>query len=135
MRHTLYLVDDDPTFLSSFGEVLVDQGFRVELFQSGEQLMRHQPTSRPSLVISDYLMPGMSGDELLRRLCRDSRWRDVPTMVITATNDTSLPLRLDATVVYKANVDAILDAIRSALATDAESSSSPAGRQRVAKAR
>src|SRR5262245_42143407 len=108
MRHTLYLVDDDPIFLSSFGEILAGEGFRVLMFQSGEQLMRHQPVARPSLVISDYLMPGMGGDELLRRLWRDSRWRGVPTVVITGTNDTSLPLRLDAPVVYKENVDTML---------------------------
>ena len=136
MQHTLYVVDDDPLFLSSFGQLLVDQGYRVMLFQSGEQLMRHQPVPRPSLVISDYLMPGMLGDELVRRLWRDSRWRDVPTVVITGTNDTSLPLRLDTPVVYKANVSALLGVIRSALdSTVAEESAEPAGHRRVSKVR
>ena len=115
MRHTIYLVDDDPDFLASFGEQLVDLGFRVVMFQSGDHLMRHQPQVRPSLIISDYLMPGMSGSELLRRLWRDSRWRGVPTVVITGSNDTSLPLRIDAPVVYKPNVDVMLETIQSVL--------------------
>jgi len=37
MLHTVYLVDDDPEFLSSFGELLTGEGFRVLLFQSGDQ--------------------------------------------------------------------------------------------------
>jgi CheY-like chemotaxis protein len=135
MRHTLYVVDDDPIFLSSFGELLVEHGYRVVLFQSGEQLIRHQPTARPSLVISDYAMPGMSGDELVRRLWRDSRWRDVPTVVITGTKDSALPLRLETPVVYKENVEGILGVIRSALGPkDAETSTAPGGR-RASKAR
>src|SRR4029450_11413364 len=113
MPHTLYVVDDDPLFLSSFGQLLVDHGYRVMLFQSGEQLMRHHPVPRPSLVISAYLMPGVLGAERVRRLWLDSRWCDVPTVVITGTNDTTLPLRLDTHVVYKENVEAMLGVIRS----------------------
>jgi two-component system, sensor histidine kinase ChiS len=120
LRHTIYLVDDDPDFLASFGEHLVDLEFRVVMFQSGDHLMRHQPQARPSLIISDYLMPGMSGSELLSRLRKDSRWRGVPTVVITGSNDRSLPLRIDAPVVYKPNVDGMLATIRSVLGTNQE---------------
>ena len=76
----------------------------------------------------------MSGDELVRRLWRDSRWRDVPTVVITGTNDTSLPVRLDAPVVYKENVNAMLDAIRSAIgAKNGDSPTESNGRRRVSR--
>jgi CheY-like chemotaxis protein len=115
MLHTVYLVDDDPEFLSAFGEYLVGEGFRVMLFQSGDQLMRHQPLARPSLIVSDYHLPGMLGDELVRRVARDARWRGVPMVVVTASSDTSLPLRINAPVVYKPNVDAMLGAIHSVL--------------------
>jgi FixJ family two-component response regulator len=117
MLHTVYLVDDDPEFLSSFGELLTGEGFRVLLFQSGDQLMRHQPVDRPSLIVSDYSLSGMPGDELLRRLGRDVRWRGIPTVVVTGSSDSSLPVRINAPVVYKPNVTAMLGAIRSVLAS------------------
>jgi FixJ family two-component response regulator len=117
MLHTVYLVDDDPEFLSSFGELLTGEGFRVLLFQSGDQLMRHQPVDRPSLIVSDYSLSGMPGDELLRRLGRDVRWRGIPTVVVTGSSDPSLPVRIKAPVVYKPNVTAMLGAIRSVLAS------------------
>jgi len=117
MLHTVYLVDDDPEFLSSFGELLTGEGFRVLLFQSGDQLMRHHPVDRPSLIVSDYSLSGMPGDELLRRLGRDVRWRGIPTVVVTGSSDSSLPVRINAPVVYKPNVTAMLGAIRSVLAS------------------
>jgi len=59
----------------------------------------------------------MPGDELLRRLGRDVRWRGIPTVVVTGSSDSSLPVRINAPVVYKPNVTAMLGAIRSVLAS------------------
>jgi FixJ family two-component response regulator len=120
MPHTIYLVDDDPEFLASFGEFLIAQGFRVVLFQGGDQLMRHQALDRPSLIVSDYSLHGMLGDELVRRVSRDARWSGIPLVVVTGSSDLSLPLRIDAPVVYKPNVDAMLGAIHLALETTPE---------------
>jgi hypothetical protein len=62
-----------------------------------------------------------------------TRWPDVPTVVITGTNDTSLPVRLDAPVVYKENVNAMLDAIRSAIGSKNGDSTTESTRRRVSR--
>ena len=53
-------------------------------------------------------MPGLSGPELLRVLRLDERWRRIPVVVMTANNDTALPIRLDAPVVYKPDTEGLV---------------------------
>ena len=53
------------------------------------------------MIVTDVVMPGVSGGQLLAALRENARWRAVPVVVMTGNNDTALPLRLDATVVCK----------------------------------
>lgn len=79
------LVDDEPLILSSYGRTL--RGLEVEVLlaegpQEGLQLLEREPVD---VVIADYRMPGMNGDEFLERV-RD-RWPDTVRMLNTAYAD------------------------------------------------
>lgn len=43
------------------------------------------------------------------------RWRGIRVVVMTGTNDTTLPIRLDATVVYKPDTEGLLRVVHTAL--------------------
>lgn len=67
MKHIL-IVDDEEAVAYVFERYLAIKGYRVSVAASGEQALEAYRADPPDLVVTDYKMPGMNGDELLRRL-------------------------------------------------------------------
>jgi CheY-like chemotaxis protein len=67
LKHIL-VVDDEEAVGYVFERYLAIKGYRVSVATSGGQALAAFEADRPDLVITDYKMPGMNGDELLRRL-------------------------------------------------------------------
>ena len=65
---SICVVDDDPAVLHSLCFLLECEGHQVEPFASGEALLATFPRPCPRCVILDYVMPGMNGLEVFRRL-------------------------------------------------------------------
>jgi len=81
VKHIL-IVDDEEAVGYVFERYLAIKGYRVSVASSGEQALETFRTDTPDLVITDYKMPGMNGDELLRRV-RALRPR-LPAVMISA---------------------------------------------------
>ena len=64
----ILLVDDEPVIRSSVGEMLRDLGHNVMEACSGEEAISRFRQCTSDLVITDYKMPGMSGDRLAREI-------------------------------------------------------------------
>lgn len=76
---TILCVDDDPTVLTALRALLgkLGQEFSVEIAESGDEALEIEADLRAhgqslAVVISDFIMPGMRGDELLVRLHQQS---------------------------------------------------------------
>jgi CheY-like chemotaxis protein len=67
VKHIL-VVDDEEAVGYVFERYLAIKGYRVSVATSGQQALERFQQEAPDLVITDYKMPGMNGDELLRRL-------------------------------------------------------------------
>lgn len=79
----IWVLDDEPFLRKILAFMLDGEGYEVECLQDGEtawaKLSRGE---RPDLVISDVMMPGLSGIELLKRI-RSERI-SIPVLVLTA---------------------------------------------------
>jgi FixJ family two-component response regulator len=64
----IHVVDDDPSFRSSIGRLLEASGYRVALYESGDQLLRSPPGSDPGCIVLDLRMAGLDGLQLQQRL-------------------------------------------------------------------
>lgn len=67
---TILIVDDDPGILNSFEVSLASQGYQAILAKNGRQALKIIKSSIKStkplkLMVTDFLMPGMNGIELI----------------------------------------------------------------------
>ena len=69
-RCVVMVVEDDPDNLDSIVELLQDEGYEVLAARSGEEATEQLTRVRPQVLISDYLLPDMTGAELVTRLQR-----------------------------------------------------------------
>lgn len=84
-------VEDEPAVQRLVAFWLEDAGFEVLVAGDGAQGLELIRTSRPDLVITDALMPVLTGDELVEQLQEDAELRDIPIIMATAA---ASPLRV-----------------------------------------
>jgi PAS domain S-box-containing protein len=65
---SVLVVDDDPDVRGFIAEALAEEGFRVRDCADGSRALAEFATSRPDLVILDFVMPAMSGAEVASRM-------------------------------------------------------------------
>ena len=79
----IYVVDDDPKIGELFAKVLGRDGYATQGFTSAEPLLQAIDDGRPpDLVLTDLMMPDVSGMELIEAL--RERGLTIPVIVMTA---------------------------------------------------
>jgi len=67
---TVLVVDDEPDVLRLVEAILTEQGYRVLLAKGAENAIRtfERVNPRPDMILTDVVMPGMSGPMLIDHL-------------------------------------------------------------------
>ncbi len=66
MEPLILVVDDERSNLESLERIFAREGFRVATAASGAEALEHLRRERVSVVVTDLMMPGMGGEDLLR---------------------------------------------------------------------
>jgi two-component system, OmpR family, alkaline phosphatase synthesis response regulator PhoP len=82
---TVLVVDDEPDIRYLLAVVLERAGYEVIEAAHGGPALEQVRSSQPRLVITDRMMPGMSGAELIERLRADEDTAGIPIVMLTAT--------------------------------------------------
>jgi CheY-like chemotaxis protein len=77
------VVDDHPETRELMRRSLTDAGMQVAVAGGGREALELALAAEHDLVVTDLLMPEMSGFELIYRLRADDRTREVPIVVFT----------------------------------------------------
>lgn len=85
MKHTVYIVDDQDSELALMTAMLEREGFLTATFSQPRQALRGIREDPPDAVITDMVMPEMTGIELLEEI-REA-YPTLPVIVITARED------------------------------------------------
>lgn len=85
--NTILVVEDEPGILEMLSFSLVRAGFQVWESPSAEDALRRLEGTLPSLLVLDWMLPGMSGVDLARRLRRDPHTADLPIIMLTARGE------------------------------------------------
>ena len=81
-RDRVLVVEDDPTTRLGLTELVRTWGFAAESASDGEEALQRITTFRPSIIISDLVMPRMGGLDLLRSLKAEGG--DLTVVILTA---------------------------------------------------
>ena len=84
MCHTILLVDDDLSLLSSLSLYLSAQGFQVESFNNVDSSLQFLDIQQPDIIISDIVMPKQDGYKLLNAIKENFQSRNIPFIFLSA---------------------------------------------------
>src|SRR5256886_799998 len=76
-------VDDSLMLLSFVKEVLIDANYDVTTASTGEEAVRAAQTGMPDLILLDFILPDMKGDEVCRRLLENPGTAAIPVVYIS----------------------------------------------------
>jgi len=83
----ILLVDDDPTLRALVHSHLESAGHEVTTAIDGSEALQLATTATPDLIVSDIMMPGVSGFELLKTLRVRPDTVMIPVILITAAHE------------------------------------------------
>lgn len=90
-RNRILVVDDDAQMLNILEEILSDK-YEVILAEDAYEALEILKSNamkgeKIQSIVLDWMMPGMSGLDLLKRLKENASFRHIPVIMQTAKND------------------------------------------------
>ena len=87
MAHKILIVEDEPEIRELLAFTLSREGYDVLEAETAEAALVKMDSRMPDLALVDWMLPGMDGVELARRIRRDEVGSDLPIMMLTARGD------------------------------------------------
>ncbi|MBN1350255.1 PAS domain S-box protein [candidate division KSB1 bacterium] len=87
---TVLLIDDDSDMREIGRKIITGAGYQYIEASSGSEGLEKILKFRPDLILLDYMMPQMSGDEVFQQLISSARYRtrsDIPVIMLTAKSE------------------------------------------------
>ena len=89
MAHVL-IVDDEPSVVAVLSSAVADEGYSVAAAHDGHSaLALLEDGLRPSLILTDHMMPGLTGAELAA-VIRERYQQEAPSVVVMSANHRAL---------------------------------------------
>ena len=85
LNQTQVLVVDDESAIREMIAFALDRaGMQVQVASDAKEALVSITRQRPDIILMDWMMPGVSGIELTRRLRREPYTQDIPIIMLTA---------------------------------------------------
>ena len=87
MAATILLVEDEPGIQELLKLTLTQAGHQVTATGDAEHALDFLKSTLPDVILLDWMLPGMSGIDLCRRLRSDERYQPIPIIMLTARGE------------------------------------------------
>lgn len=87
MSFSLFIVDDDVTSLMMIEKLLQREGYITFVATAGEVVLDEVIKKKPDLVLLDVNLPGISGQEVCKRLKDNALTQEIPVLFLSAETD------------------------------------------------
>jgi len=82
-QDTIMIVDDSPTQLELLNHILTENNYCVITAKDAEEALQKLNFKIPDLLIIDYYLPGIKGDELAQKIKLNINTRAIPLIMLT----------------------------------------------------
>ncbi len=86
-KERILIVEDSPTQALVLRHLLEERGYLVDAAASGKEALEILRRHKPTLIISDIVMPEMDGFELTGAIKKDKGLSEIPVILLTALSD------------------------------------------------
>ena len=80
----ILIVDDEPLNVDLLEQELAEQGYQTLAAYNGAEALEMLAAHQPDLVLLDWVMPEMSGIEVLQKMRAEAQWATLPVIMLTA---------------------------------------------------
>ncbi|MCC6756409.1 MAG: phosphate regulon transcriptional regulator PhoB [Arenimonas sp.] len=89
MQAHILIVEDEPAIRDMIAYALRTQSYQPICAQDGKEALQAVAERIPDLILLDWMLPGTTGIELVRRFRKEANTRDVPIIMLTAKGEES----------------------------------------------
>ena len=87
MSANIYIVEDEEPIITLIKYNLEKEGYKVSYSDNGNDGIKGIKNSLPDLVLLDWMLPDFSGVEICKNLKRDSKFKNIPIIMLTAKGE------------------------------------------------
>jgi CheY-like chemotaxis protein len=99
----ILFIEDEPVFIDMFGRRLSQEGYEIVPHGSGTSAVEAAEREHFDLVITDAMLPNMTGQEVIERLKGSDVTKHIPIFLLSASlEETEMKLLADSPDVFKA---------------------------------
>ncbi|QFS45987.1 response regulator [Nostoc sphaeroides] len=86
-QHSILVVDDNPDLRTYVSEIFRRNGYHVRTARNGSEGHRLAQEIIPSLIVTDLMMPLVSGLEMIQMIRKEEKLKGIPIILLTAKAD------------------------------------------------
>jgi len=90
---TVLVVDDECGIVDVLETILTDEGYRVLTACNGKQGLARLAKERPEVILLDFMMPILSGGEMLRTIVSDPIYQRIPVIMMSSLSEEAVAER------------------------------------------
>ena len=84
---TILIIDDSNTNLVLLESLFKRSGYSVHSASSAKEGLKTLENKQPDLIYLDLIMPDVDGFDFIRMLRKNSDWKDIPVVILSAVNE------------------------------------------------
>lgn len=106
------IVDDDVAILDSLGTILDMEGFEVNTFVKGSEILNFvESVSKPNLILLDMWLSGEDGRDICKKLKENEVTKNIPVVIMSASRgleDTAIQSGANAFIAKPFEIDEMI---------------------------
>ena len=83
----ILIIEDEPVFVELFSKRLIDEGYTVVTKGNGQEGFEEALKNPYDLIITDAVLPGLMGGEIVQRLRAEKSYEKAPIVLLSASLD------------------------------------------------
>jgi two-component system, OmpR family, alkaline phosphatase synthesis response regulator PhoP len=83
----ILIADDEPDILKVVNYRLTKAGYEVFMATNGKEALERIKEVKPDLILLDFSMPLMNGDEVCKQIKADPEMKHIPVVLMTASTE------------------------------------------------